>query len=126
MSLPAGDTAPRRLTAGDAAAMQALEAACFSLPWSEEQCPFDVLADPFQIVRLGFMGDPFDVLFDDRSLVKCWRGVVGGCADHFHAALPGALIRISPICACSMCWRNAASSGWANGPAIMRTPAKMP
>ena len=38
MSLPAGDTAPRRLTAGDAAAMQALEAACFSLPWSEEQC----------------------------------------------------------------------------------------
>ena len=38
MSLPAGDTAPRRLTAGDAAAMQALEAACFPLPWSEEQC----------------------------------------------------------------------------------------
>ena len=38
MSLTAGDTAPRRLTAGDAAAMQALEAACFSLPWSEEQC----------------------------------------------------------------------------------------
>ena len=32
MSLTAGDTAPRRLTAGDAAAMQALEAACFSLP----------------------------------------------------------------------------------------------
>lgn len=29
---------PRRLTAGEAAAMQALEAACFSLPWSEEQC----------------------------------------------------------------------------------------
>lgn len=38
MSLPAGDTVPRRLTVGDAAAMQALEAACFSLPWSEEQC----------------------------------------------------------------------------------------
>ena len=38
MSLTAGDTAPRRLTAGEAAAMQALEAACFSLPWSEEQC----------------------------------------------------------------------------------------
>ena len=38
MSLTAGDTTPRRLTAGDAAAMQALEAACFSLPWSEEQC----------------------------------------------------------------------------------------
>ena len=38
MNLPAGDTPPRHLAAGDAAAMQALEAACFSLPWSREQC----------------------------------------------------------------------------------------
>ena len=133
MSLTAGDTTPRRLTAGDAAAMQALEAACFSLPWSEEQCraafsqqafvaygleEAGVLqgyislyqaADELEVLNLanGFCAQPCKKLKKQVSTGLCLKSVPG-------------MPRPSPYT------RNAASSGWANGPAIMRTPAKMP
>ncbi|WP_300717505.1 ribosomal protein S18-alanine N-acetyltransferase [uncultured Desulfovibrio sp.] len=38
MSGPSGAASLRRLDEADAVAMQRLEAACFPLPWSEEQC----------------------------------------------------------------------------------------
>ena len=144
MSLPAGDTAPRRLTAGDAAAMQALEAACFSLPWSEEQCRAAFSQQAFVAYGLEEAGvlqgyislyqaaDELEVL-NLAVLPVARRQGLGerllrtALQEAEKTGINRALLEVRPgMPRPSPYTRNAASSGWANGPAIMRTPAKMP
>ena len=44
-----------------------------------------------------FVGDAFDILFDDRAFIQIRRGVMGGGADHFHAAFPCAVVWITAL-----------------------------
>ena len=120
--------------------MQALEAACFSLPWSEEQCRAAFSQQAFVAYGLEEAGvlqgyislyqaaDELEVLnlavlpvarrqgLGERLCKKLKKQVSTGLCLKSVPGMP----RPSPYT------RNAASSGWANGPAIMRTPAKMP
>jgi len=49
--------------------------------------PFDIAALAHQIVGLIGMGDPFDVLFDDRAFVEIAGHVMRSRADQLDPAL---------------------------------------
>ena len=57
----------------------------------------NILADPLQFIRIILVRDPFHILFNYRSFIQVGGSVMGGRADHFHTALPGATIRISAL-----------------------------
>ena len=56
---------------------------------------FDIPAPLFEISRGAFVGDGFDILFNDGSFVQIFCGIMGGGADHFHAAFPGPAVGIA-------------------------------
>lgn len=53
----------------------------------------EVAPDHLELAGAVGVGDPGGVLVDDRALVELGRDVVGGGADHLHAALPGLVVR---------------------------------
>ncbi len=57
---------------------------------------FQILSLSNQVLQIIPVGDPGDVLLDDRPLIELLRHVMGGGPDHLHPAREGLLVGLSP------------------------------
>lgn len=62
-----------------------------------EHPPLNVLPELHEFRRVVGVGDPLDVLLDDRTLIEVRGRVVGGRADEFHPAGMGLVVRAGPL-----------------------------
>jgi hypothetical protein len=57
---------------------------------------FDVSAERNEIICRLCVGDPGDVLFDDRAFIQIFGNIMGGRPNELHAPLEGLLVGSHP------------------------------